>query len=123
MGVAIYPRIQGVSESWVYEISGKALAAERERLHKMIKSQRLKDLLEYFVPSQEDAEEFGASVKENWYQPDEGIAIIDAMTAAVATHPADIGKSENLKADLLAFRLILERAKAEGRMWNLAMDY
>ncbi len=123
MGVAIYPRIQGVSESWAYEISGKALAAEHERLHKMIKNQGLKDLLEYFVPSQEDAEEFGASVEENWYEPNEGIAIIDAMTAVADTHPAGIGRSEELKTDLQAFRLILERAKAEGKMWNLAMDY
>jgi hypothetical protein len=123
MGVAIYPRIQGVSESWVYEISGKALAAQRERLHKMVKGQGLKDLLEYFVPSKEDAEEVGAEVEEKWFQPDEGIEIIDAMTAAVDTHPAGIDRIENVKADLQAFRSILERAKAEGRMWNLSMDY
>jgi hypothetical protein len=39
MGVAFYLRIEGVSDDWVCQISGKTLAREYDRPRRLIKKQ------------------------------------------------------------------------------------
>ena len=125
MGVAFHPHIENTSAEWVYEISGKPLAKHWEKLHKLIRKQGFKSLMDYYVPSQENLDDWGIDQKPEvkWFNPMEGLALVDAMSRAFEQHRDEFDRPENLEADLRAFRIILERAASEGRRWNLSMSY
>jgi hypothetical protein len=120
MGVAFYPRIEGVSDDWACQISGKTLAREYDRLHQLIKKQGFKELMEFYVPSEEEEQDENA---QEWFNPMEGIAIIEAMLNAIRDRQNDFESYDKLKADLDDFRAILDKAAAMSKKWNLGMDY
>ncbi|MGV3755075.1 MAG: hypothetical protein ACO1QS_06810 [Verrucomicrobiota bacterium] len=125
MGVAVYPRIENTSADWAFDINGKALSRGMERLFKLIKRQGYKDLMDYFVPSQDDLDEWQVDQKAEitWYNPAEGLALIEAMTQAFHAHRDQFENPEQLEEDLNCFRKILDRAASEGLRWNLGMSY
>ena len=124
MGVAFYPRIENTNAEWALDISGKALAKSSDKLFKLIKKQGHKELMHYFVPSEEDLDELVADKKSQavWFNPTEGLALIDAMTRAFQEHRSQFENPEHLQEDLECFRKILERTASEGLRWNLGMD-
>ena len=125
MGVAVYPRIENTNADWVHDISGKALSKGMDTLFKLIKKQGFKDLMYYYVSSEEELEDLGLKGKAEtvWYDPREGLALIDAMTSAFNANQALFARPDHLENDLNAFRAILNRAASEGLRWNLGMSY
>ena len=125
MGVAIYPRIENTTADWVHEISGKALAKAREKLFHYVKKDGYKDLMDYFVASQEDLDEWNVGTKAEtvWFNPMEGVALIEAMTKAFGDHREEFEFPVLLERDLESFRRILDRAASEGLGWNLGIRY
>ena len=125
MGVAVYPRIENTTADWVHEISGKALSKGMDRLFKLIKKEGLKDLMDYYVPSQEDFDDWNVDKKAEvvWFNPMEGLTLIEAMSRAFQEHRCEFENPEHLENDLESFRRILERAASEGLRWNLGMSY
>ena len=119
MGVYFYPRVENTSEDWTRQISGKALARDYDRLHRFIKKQGYRDLMTFYVPH---PEEMTGSDREEWFNPMEGIGVIDAMTKVLEERLAEFDSYERLKEDLRDFRSILDRAAASGKRWNLAME-
>lgn len=119
MGVSFYPRVENVSDEWTRQISGKALAREYDRLNRLIKKQGFSDLMAFYVP---DEEEMVGPDKEEWFNPVEGIGIIEAMAKILEDRKAEFDCYDRLKEDLQDFRLILDKAASMGRRWNLAMD-
>ena len=124
MGVAVCPRIENTSADWVHEISGKALSKGMERHFKLIKKQGYKQLLDYYVLSEEDFDEMDLPGKPEmvWFNPMEGLALIEAMRTAFNEHREEFEHADHLEADLESFRKILDRA-SEGLRWNLGMSY
>ena len=126
MGVALYPRIENTDGSWAIDISGKALAKSWDKKpFKRLQKEGRKDLMDFYVPSPEDLEDHGAppDFKIEWFNPIEGLALIDAMIQIASDHRDEFENPDYLEEDLKAFREILDRAASEGRRWNLAMDY
>ncbi|MBA4150635.1 MAG: hypothetical protein H0X66_21185 [Verrucomicrobia bacterium] len=125
MGVAVYPRIENSDSDWVHDISGKALSKGMERLYALVKKQGYKDLMDYYVPSQETLDDWSVDKKAEmvWFNPMEGLALIEAMTRAFEEHRDQLEFPEHLDEDLQSFRKILDRAASEGLRWNLAMSY
>ena len=119
MGVSFYPRVENTPEDWTRQISGKALARYYDRLQRLIKKQGHRDLMAFYVPH---AEEMTASDREEWFNPMEGIGIIEAMTKVLEERRTEFDSYDRLMEDLQDFRTILDRAAAIGRRWNLAMD-
>jgi hypothetical protein len=119
MGVSFYPRVEGESEGWTRQISGKALARDYQRLHKLIKRQGYPELISFYVPHPEEMTE---SDKEEWFKPNEGIVIFEAMAEALEERRTEFQSYERLKEDLQDFRSILDRAAAARKRWNLAID-
>ena len=119
MGVAFYPRIEGIDEGWVRQVSGKALAREYDRLNKLINKQGFKDLMGFYVLNEEERN----PQEQEWFNPMEGIAIIEAMLNAIQGRENDSEQCEKLKDDLNDFRVILDKAASLGKRWNLGMDY
>jgi hypothetical protein len=119
MGVSFYPRVENVSDEWALQISGKALAHGYDRLNRLIKKQGFKDLMEFYVPHEE---EMVGSNKEAWFYPTEGIGIIEAMAKVLEGRREEFDSYERLKQDLDDFRSILDKAASIGKRWNLAID-
>jgi hypothetical protein len=58
-----------------------------------------------------------------WFDPMEGISLIEAMTQAFDQHKEQFVFPEHLREDLNAFHSILDRAAGAGLRWNLTMSY
>lgn len=125
MGVAVYPRIENTNADWVHDISGKALAKGMDTLFKLIKKHGFKNLIDYYASSQEELEDLNLEEKAEsvWFDPVEGLALIDAMMSAFKDNQALFTRPDHLENDLKAFRAILNRAASEGLRWNLGMSY
>ena len=125
MGVCIYPRIENVEADWVYKISGKALSKNLEKLSKIVRKQGLKDLMDYYVPTQTDLDDWKVEEKvaAAWFEPAEGVALVDAMMLVLKEHRDQFEHTDHLETDLVAFRAILGRAASEGLRWNLGVSY
>ncbi len=125
MGTYIYPRIEGTDADWTQDMSGKAISRNLERLQKLVRKEGHKELMDYFVPSDEDLEEWGVDRKpgHEWFNPAEGLALIDSMIRESQGRSNDFENPGHLEEDLQAFRKILDRAAGEGRRWNLGMSY
>lgn len=65
-GRYFYPEIQGVTESWLYEIVGDALARNYQRLNQLSAQQDVHELTDFYV--------FG-----EWYPVGDGVKAIDAL--------------------------------------------
>ncbi|HUG10608.1 MAG TPA: hypothetical protein VMM36_06320 [Opitutaceae bacterium] len=125
MGVSFYPRIENTDAEWVHNISGKALSKNFERLAKLIKEHGHKDLMDYFVESEEQLEDFGLEKRsgQEWFNPAEGLAMIDSMIREFYEHRGEFEFPDHLEVDLKAFKAILDRAAGEGLRWNLGMSF
>jgi hypothetical protein len=117
VGVYVYPR--GVSEDWTRQLSGHALARDCDKLHKLIKKGGCRDLMSFYVPHKE---EMSGRDKEEWFNPMEGVGIMDAMERALEDNKDKFEAHERLKEDLRDLRAILERAASMKRRWNLALE-
>lgn len=118
MGVRFYLRLQEMSDDWIDNGSGNALAREYEHLERMIRKQGHRRLMEFYVPA---PEEMVGNDKEEWYNPMEGLSIMDAMAKAADERKHDFKAYEKLKEDLRSFRFVLDRAASLGKRWNLGM--
>jgi hypothetical protein len=111
-------------------VNGKALAHSFEEIDAVCTQERLGKLDQFIGQSAEDfgdllSEEMelpeGESGEAIWFDPDEGIAFFDALTAKIRANPA-----MRLRGDLLEeldeYRRILVQAKAIGAKWCLAVD-
>ena len=119
MGVSFFPRIENAVDDCTFDICGKALASEYKRLNGLIKKQGYRDLMAFYVPHEE---EMTRADKDEWYNPMEGIGIIDAMTKTLEERKADFDCYDRLKTDLVKFRMALDMAASHGKRWNLGMD-
>lgn len=119
MGVRFHIRVQDVAADWVDNGSGGPLAREYDRLERLLRKKGFKSLMEFYVP---DPEEMVGHDKEEWFNPMEGLGIIDAMIRAAEERKHEFADYARLSEDLEDFRLVLDRAASLGKQWNLAMD-
>jgi len=96
-----------------------------DQLFKLLKKQGCKDLMDYYVPAQEDLDDWkvGKKAEMVWFDPVEGLSLIEAMTCALREHRDQFDHPEHLEEDLESFRRILDRAASERLRWNLGMSY
>ena len=81
--------------------------------------------MHYNVPSEEDLDDVGVEKKSEvvWYNPAEGLALIEAMNRAFQENQNQFEHPDHLREGLECFRKILDRAASEGLRWNLGMAY
>ena len=75
--------------------------------------------MEFYVADEEER----ITEEQEWFNPMEGVAIIEAMLKAIEGRESDFERFGQLKEDLNDFRMILDKAASLGKRWNLAMDY
>ena len=119
MGVRFHIRVQDVTDDWVDNGSGGPLAREYDRLERLLRKKGFRALMEFYVP---DPEEMVGHDKGEWFNPMEGLGIIEAMIRAAEERKQDFADYARLREDLDDFRLVLDKAASLGKRWNLAMD-
>ena len=95
------------------------MAREYDRLERLLRKKGYRSLMEFYVP---DLEEMVGHDKEEWFNPMEGLGIIEAMIREAEERKHEFGDYERLREDLEDFRLILDKAASLGKRWNLAID-
>ncbi len=118
MGVRFYIRVEGVTDDWVDNGSGGRLARDFDRLERLLRKNGFRSLMEFYVP---DPEEMVGRDKEEWFDPMEGLGIIQAMSRHAETRRHEFADYARLREDLDDFRLVLDRTAALGKRWNLGM--
>lgn len=118
MGVRFYLRVQDVADDWVDNGSGGPLAREYDRLDRLVRKKRVRSLMEYYLP---DPEEMVGHDKEEWFNPSEGIGVIEAMMRVAEEKKHEFADYGRLMEDLREFRLVLDRVVSLGKRWNLGM--
>jgi len=58
-----------------------------------------------------------------WFEPAEGLAVIEALIAAVQAHPDRVPAPEDVLSDLHGHAEALRTAAAHGAKWHLAIDF
>ena len=90
--------------------------------------------MEFFSLSADDAaaavEDFGLDdeeelemAPEQWFEPEEGLASVRALTRSLEEHPEALSNTEAVLQDLRAFDLVLTAAQDRGLKWHLGIDY
>ena len=119
MGVRFYLRVQDVTDDWVDNGCGGPLAREYDRLERLVRKQGHRPLMDFYVP---DPEERAGNDKDEWFNPMEGLSVIEAMIRAAEERKHEFADYERLREDLDDFRVVLDKAASLGKRWNLAMD-
>lgn len=58
----------------------------------------------------------------SWFDPHDGIAVVDALCAALHDDPARVDDAPEVLDDLVGYRQVLETAKRAGARWHLSVD-
>jgi len=119
MGVRFHIRVQDTTDDWVDNGYGEPLAREYDRLERLLRKKGVKSLMEFYVP---DPKEMVGHDKEEWFNPMEGLGVIEAMILAAEEQKQKFVDYARLREDLEDFRLVLDRAASLGKRWNLAID-
>ncbi len=116
----------------VESVDGKSVARAIDKLNTMAEALDLKPLEAFLgqaignvgdmldddmdLPDGED----GVAV---WFEPADGLATIQGLTAALRADPTLVKRSDDVLEDLQGFQSALETAAKSGAKWHLAIDF
>jgi hypothetical protein len=124
MGAALYIVAENKPEEMDLFVNGKALSKADARLSSAAMKLGVRELMSFFSQNPEEAAEF---MEENapalppaqWFDPADGLTTVKALLAHFSGSPADAA----VVGDLREFEAVLERLKAAGLRWHLAVDF
>lgn len=112
-------------------MNGKALAASMDLLSTFCRDLGIQPLEAFGRVAPEVAEqfmeEFGLSdvrtAPEEWFEPEEGIAVASALIPYVKQNAQFVSDSAGIIADLQRLDRILRDARQHGVRWHLEIDF
>ncbi len=136
---AVFPRLESGEEVWGTKIGGHMLSANLNKLEKVCRKARVRDLYSFFIeitreeviceiggdpddPSSYDASELEDLWSEDWYSPEDGLSTISCMLDHVLAKKSSFERVEELIEDLQDFKKILNEARVNGIGWHLSHD-
>jgi len=135
MSVAYYIVLDVEDPGFETFVNGKAVARAAEGLNALCQAQGLPPLDSFLGQSMEDFADFldedialpeGEDGGEKWFDPEEGIRLITALSAAIQANPAALGVAAEGVAEVLEdleeYRAVLAQAAAIEARWYLALD-
>ena len=130
MGVAYFIELDNEEFDIDYS-AGKSIATAMDDLNAIAQELGLKSLEEFMGQSMDDigdmlGEEIemedGSDGSASWFEPKEGIAILEALVEALRSNPKRIKSSTSIVEDLENFATVLRVAQTRGAKWHLAID-
>lgn len=127
MGVAVYivqeKEIDGFDA--IGMICGKAMGrAKPEKLAELSQQLGVKDPYALVSADPDEFAEFGGpDFDEEWFEPSDGLEMVQAYMKHLKEHPGAIEDSEAIMEDLKDYLKALERLNQEQVRWHFAIDY
>jgi hypothetical protein len=122
MSLAYYPNFEHLLEGFdpVTVFDGKALAKASDALMVIAKRLKVTSLEEFFgaVPELDDID-----IEERWFNPEEGLKTVIALTDYLQQHPKVIPVQKAVIEDLQNLQKVLELAQQSNIRWHLAIDF
>ncbi len=111
-------------------VNGKFIAKAGDQLDAIAKSAGVTPLMDFFSASPETLEslpeEAGEDTlvgapSEQWFSADEGLKTVRVLLQA--TSDGKLTSSDKIASDLRELEAVLEKARAHGVRWHLAIDF
>lgn len=131
MSLAYYIVLDNDDPGFDTFVNGKALAHAVEELDIICAQAGLRKVDDFMGQSAEELADLldedvelpdGEASDAVWFDPEEGIALFDALGKAIKAHPETLRTPDAVLEDLAEYRDVLEKAKAIGARWHLAID-
>lgn len=110
-------------------VNGKALAHESEHLNAICEQLGIQSFEDYVTVSDETMEEFmeeDFEIPDNdgseWYEAEEGLALIKALVAYIEENPESVRDAATVREELGEYAVVFEKAKTAGMKWHLEID-
>lgn len=129
MGVAYYIELDN-DDLDVNNIDGKAVAKAMDNLNALAKSIGVTPLEDFMGQSMddicdmlgEDIKEYGVDGVASWFEPKEGIAVLERLIGELRTNPQQVKAATAVIEDLESYVAALRTAEECGAKWHLAID-
>jgi len=130
MGVAYYIAVDQDDLDVISDIDGKSVAKAMEALTALASELGVPSLESFIGQSMDDMadlldEDFEMEDDDGeavWFEPQEGIAVIDALLNALDVEPNRIKNAGRVIKDLDSYKAALTTAENSGARWHLAID-
>jgi hypothetical protein len=130
MSVAYYIVIDNEEPGFETFVNGKAVAHAIEELDALSAKEGLGKLEDFMGQSadeladmlDEDIDLPEGSEENLWFEPDDGIALVDALSAKIQANPESLSEPDDVLSDLAEYKDVLLQAKNINAKWHLALD-
>ena len=131
----MYIVVEGEDPGFDIFVNGRALARNEDALEKLALRLGVRPLIEFFSADENSMSlliEEGAGNREllhrlpppQWYTAKDGLATIEALLAALEHEPQQLGsEGEQVLAELLEYRRVLQKTKDREMRWHLAVSW
>lgn len=132
MSVAYYVVLDVEEPGFDAFVNGKAVAHAAEELEALCQQSGLQTLDSFLGQGMEDFADLldedielpdGDDGQAKWFDPAEGIALIESIVSAIQQNPAALSCSAEVLEDLEEYRAVLEKAREIKAKWHLALDF
>ena len=135
MAASMYIVVEGEDPGFDIFVNGRALARNEDALEKLALRLGVRPLIEFFSADENSMSlliEEGAGNREllhrlpppQWYTAKDGLATIEALLAALEHEPQQLGsEGEQVLAELLEYRRVLQKTKDREMRWHLAVSW
>lgn len=132
MGVAYFIVLERELEGIDSFVNGKAIARESDQLDLIAEALGLRGVNDFVSQDpaalMEMAEAMGIDLPheppaEVWFAADEGLDWVLQIEKHLNENPGSVGDAEEVLADLMEYRVLLETAKSNGMRWHMAVDF
>jgi hypothetical protein len=131
MSVAYYIEFDNESLEIDYT-DGKSVARAMDELNALAEELGVTRLEQFMGQAMDDiADRLGEDIEmedgsdgaATWFEPAEGLAVLERLIAELKAHPKRIRSATAVAEDLESYCAALRTAQAHGAKWHLAIDF
>ena len=131
----MYIVVQGEDPGFDTYVNGRSLARHEDALERLALRLGVRPLIEFFSADENSMSlliEEGAGNQElirrlpppQWYSPEDGLATVRALLAALRDEPQVLGtEGGQVLSELREYLVVLEKTEARGMRWHLAVSW
>lgn len=130
MSIAYYVVLDIEDPGFDTFVNGKAVARASEKLAALCHRTGLQPLDSFMGQSLDDFEDFldedielpDDDGQAKWFEPAEGIALIESLISAIQQSPASVPFADAVLEEFEEYKAVLEQALKIKAKWHLALD-
>lgn len=131
----MYIVVQGEDPGFDTYVNGRSLARHEDALERLALRLGVRPLIEFFSADENSMSlliEEGAGNQElirrlpppQWYSPEDGLATVRALLAALREEPQVLGtEGGQVLSELREYLVVLEKTETRGMRWHLAVSW